>query len=366
MRMNVAIKAVAVSITIFAISIIGCTINSSCCCRNFNHHAKKQCNVSSVVIPGGRLFTDLTYSDITVVGQETSECTVDAVLSVSATSQEIADSVADQLRVELVEEADRLAIVVQKPAEYTDDYNISAEMNVVVPMQTYMEIVTTYGGCRFENIQKDINVCSTYGELKFDGIRGDIVAKTTYGGIRVENTQCKSLGLTTKYGKITAKDSAAPSVNCLTSYNPIRMDTVTADSLLLTTKYGAIELTQCTAKKAVLKTSYQAIRGEIIDVDRISVQTSYGPIDLKCVNATNPDIVADLKTSYNSIEFCPPAGFAGSVSASTSYGKIRTDFPVMVQGDIGDHLTGTIGQGTGAIAITDKYGNITLKSSTAK
>ena len=128
------IKIVAVSITLFIASITGCTINSSCCGRNFNHHAKKQCSVSSSVIPGGRLFTDLTYTDITVVGQQTSECTVDAELTVSATSQEIADSVVQQLRVELVQEADRLAIVIQKPAEYADDYNVSAKINITVPI----------------------------------------------------------------------------------------------------------------------------------------------------------------------------------------------------------------------------------------
>lgn len=97
-------KLVFVLILTIVFVVSGRTINFSSG-RNFNHYAKKQTNISSLIKPGDCVYTNLTHMDITVTGQDTSECIVLADLSVSATSREITDAVIGQIEIELTQQA---------------------------------------------------------------------------------------------------------------------------------------------------------------------------------------------------------------------------------------------------------------------
>ncbi|HOK96278.1 MAG TPA: DUF4097 family beta strand repeat-containing protein [Anaerohalosphaeraceae bacterium] len=295
-------------------------------------------------------------------GWVTNDCSVLAELSVSAVSREIADAVAEQLAVDLVQEPGRLVIVLRKPQEHKDNYCVSGRMTITVPLETRAAITTTYGDCCAENITRQVAMQSTHGDILFDNIRGDIVAVSTYGDIKLANTQNASVNATTTHGGIKLDNSNIRQVRCSTIYGPIRLKAILADRLDLQTSQDSIELTACTAKEAELNTSYGAIGGDIGGIERITARTSHAPIDLRCVNESSPNLAATLSTTYNNIAFCPPAGFAGRVSASTSYGHIRTDRSIVVQGVLGEQLNGTIGEGTGSITLTTTHGNIDLKN----
>lgn len=340
--------------------ISGCVFNSYNG-RSFNYRGDKQVTVSSALPPDGRLYTNLTHMDLTVLGGETNECAVVADLSVSAMSQEILDSVLEQLDVQLVQESDRLMIVLQRPQEYSDDYCVSGKMTITVPAETSLEMITTHGDCRVENIVRDINIRSTHGDFVFDNIRGDITAVSTHGNMNLTNTHNTSVNVKTTHGRIELNDCYIQRVCCTTTHDPIRLRTVSADLLELQTSHDPIELTECTAKEATLKTTHGSICGDVSTIERITARTSHAPVRLRCINDARPNIIATVNTTHNNIEFCPPTEFAGSISASTSHGHIRSDLPMMVQGIISeDQLNGTIGQGSGSITLTSTHGNIIL------
>ena len=352
--------------TIICLISIGLLI-SSCTCvsyngRSFNHHAEKKVHTSSPVTAGELLYTNLTHMDLNVVGQDTDECVIDADLTVSATSQEIADAVIEQLDIQFVQEAGRAVIALESPQEYTDDYFISGHMTMTLPSKVRLEMITTHGDCRIENVAGDINIKSTHGDFVFDKIGGDLTAASTHGNIELTQTQTAKTNLKTTHGRIALNDCGIDGVSCSTTHDPIRLKKVLAESLDLHTTHGPIELTDCTAKDAVLNTTHGAITGDVAGVERITAQTSHAPIRMRCFNEINADLVAALKTTHNNIKFSPPEGFTGNVHISTSHGKIRSDLPIIVQGVISDNqFNGIIGQGSGSITLTSTHGDIKLE-----
>ena len=358
---NVSNKtATRVLTTMLIVALSGCITYHS---HNFRFKAQKQTTASAIVKPDSHIYANLTHTDITVAGQETDSCTIVIDFSVSATSQEIADSVIEQIDVKLNQKTDRLEIVVEKPELYKNEYSVSAKMSVTVPKESQLEMITTHGDCRLENIQRAVTIRSTHGDLKLDGIRGDITAASTHGNINITNTENTSVKVNTSHGKISLSECNIQQILCSTTHDPIHLNKVSADSLDLHTTHDPIQLTECTAKQVALNATHGSITGDVQGTERLTARTTHAPIHLTCVNEATPDITANLSTTHNKIVFCPPAQFAGSVSFSTTHGHIQADRAILVQGKIDDnHLSGTIGQGNGSITLNSTHGNITLKS----
>jgi hypothetical protein len=67
----------------------------------------------------------------------------------------------------------------------------------------------------------------------------------------------------------------------------------------------------------------------------------------------------NLETSNGSIHITPPKSFSAKVDASTSNGKITSNKPITVQGDISENdLHGTIGNGQGVCRLHTSNGSI--------
>jgi len=90
------------------------------------------------------------------------------------------------------------------------------------------------------------------------------------------------------------------------------------------------------------------------------LQSGSGNLDIACSDSP-ADMTADLVTSYGSINFAAPSGFAGRVDLSTSYGSVKPERPITVSGKVSKKkLQGTIGQGTGQLHLQTGSGSISL------
>ena len=70
----------------------------------------------------------------------------------------------------------------------------------------------------------------------------------------------------------------------------------------------------------------------------------------------------EIKGGYGSIDFAALPEFASQVRLSTDYGTVRTALPITMSGQISKKsITGTIGEGTGAIHLKTSNGSIELK-----
>ncbi|MCK5023565.1 MAG: hypothetical protein KAS04_05305 [Candidatus Aenigmarchaeota archaeon] len=154
-------------------------------------------------------------------------------------------------------------------------------------------------------------------------------------------------------------------LNCDTSFGTIEIEdiigTINAD-----TSFASII---CLNVEGLLHldTSYGTIDCVNITSGSIEAESSFGSINIECSSSTPPDIKADIETSYGDILFETAPGFAGSVTAETSFGNITTDIPLVVQGQVRkDELTGLVGQGSGHLDLRTDFGSIKIEIANPK
>jgi hypothetical protein len=83
-------------------------------------------------------------------------------------------------------------------------------------------------------------------------------------------------------------------------------------------------------------------------------------VDIGAVAKTNCQPII-IKTSFSTLRVRLQGEPSYRVSARTSFGKIRTDFPLSVSGSISsDSLSGTIGPGRCEMRLTDNNGNVEI------
>lgn len=109
-----------------------------------------------------------------------------------------------------------------------------------------------------------------------------------------------------------------------------------------------------------LNTSHGAIVCSSITSSSLALDTSFGNVTVGGLRSEGP-LTAKVNTSHGNIDFTCPEGFGGGVDMETSFGKIRTEQPILVKGDFGkERLKGAIGSGEGAITLRTSFGNISL------
>jgi DUF4097 and DUF4098 domain-containing protein YvlB len=71
-----------------------------------------------------------------------------------------------------------------------------------------------------------------------------------------------------------------------------------------------------------------------------------------------------IRTSFSALRVRVPGDASYAVAAKTSFGKIRSDFPMTVSGEVGgDSLSGNIGGGACSMRLTNNNGSIEILKS---
>jgi DUF4097 and DUF4098 domain-containing protein YvlB len=348
--------------------------------------------------PGSNLHADTSLGSIVITGGDVTECSVIATITGRAPTQEQAQLLAEQVKIELETVGNTLTVKAEKPPR-KNRRSISISYDITVPKQTNIECASSYGSIDISNIKgktsgktssgsieaKNIegsaNLDTSYGSVKCRNIAGDnITAKSSSGSITAEIIK-GSAQLTTSYGSITCTDMSGGDIrlktssgkikiynasfdecDAHTSYGSIVSDELRGRSIKLNSGSGSINLTASSADTTNLYTSYGRITCRQITANDVTARSGSGNIDIAFSESTPGQIVADLDTSYGSIDFTAPQNFAGQVDLSTSYGSIRTSRPITIQGEFSKkELKGTIGEGSGKLHLHTGSGSINLQ-----
>jgi DUF4097 and DUF4098 domain-containing protein YvlB len=350
------------------------------------------------ISPSSKLYVETSFGSITITGGDVTECSVIAEICGRAPTEEEAQLLAEQVTIELETVGDTLTVKADKPRT-RNNRSISISYDITVPKQTNIECASSYGAIKIVNIKgqtsgktssgsieaKNIdgrtNLDTSYGSVNCRNITGDnITAKSSSGSITAEIIKGPTQ-LTTSYGSITCTDmsdgdlklktssgkiriSNASFVNCdaHTSYGSIASNDLEGKLIKLHSGSGSIDVTESSADTTNLSTSYGRISCRKITTKEITAKSGSGNLDITCSDSTPDEIVADLVTSYGSIDFTAPQNFTGQVDLSTSYGSVRTSRPITVSGKISKKkLSGTIGEGTGRLHMQTSSGSINLQ-----
>jgi len=350
------------------------------------------------ITAGSKLYVETSSGSITITGGEVTECSVIARICGRAPTEEEAQQLAEQVKIELETVGDTLTVKAEKPPS-KNRYSISISYDIVVPKQTNIECASSYGEIKLTNISGNTNGKTSSGSITAENIEGSTNLDTSYGSVNCRNITGDNINvksssgsitaeiikgsaqLTTSYGSITCtgmsdgdvilktssgkiKLSNASFGDCdaHTSYGSIVSGELKGKSIKLHSGSGSINMTESSADTASLSTSYGRITCRQITTNDITARSGSGNLDIACSDSTPTEIVADLVTSYGSIDFTAPQNFAGQVDLSTSYGSIRTGRPITINGEISKkNLKGTIGEGNGKLHIQTSSGSINLQ-----
>jgi len=149
-------------------------------------------------------------------------------------------------------------------------------------------------------------------------------------------------------------------IECASSYGSIELAD-TSGYVKAHTSYGSIDCDSINGQIQV-DTSYGRVDCREIISDELTAGSNYGNIDIEYSDSGPAEIQAYVSTSYGSIDFTAPPGFAGQVELATNYGSVKTDLPILVKGKISSkRIEGTIGEGNGNLSLKTSYGSISIR-----
>ena len=347
---------------------------------------------------GSTLVAETSFGSITITGAETADCSVIANICGRAPTEEEARELAEQVEIKLETAGNTLTVRAEKPPN-KNRRSVSISYDIVVPKQTNIECASSYGAIKLTNINGNTNGKTSSGSITVDNIEGSTDLNTSYGSVKCRNITGDKISAKSSSGSITAEIIKGPtqfttsygSISCTdmsdgdiklktssgkiklsnatfgycdahTSYGSIVSDELKGKSIKLHSGSGSINLIESSADTTNLSTSYGSITCRQITTNNLTAKSGSGDLDIACSDSTPDEIVADLVTSYGSIDFTAPQNFVGQVDLSTSYGSIRTDRPITVSGQISKKkLNGTMGEGNGKLHMQTGSGSINLQ-----
>ena len=347
---------------------------------------------------GSTLVAKTSLGSITVSGADVTDCNVVAEIVGRAPAEEEAQELAEQVEITLEKVGNTLAVKADKPST-KGNRSISISYTITVPRQTHIECASSYGAISVGSISGNVSAKTSSGSIAVESIEGSADLDTSYGAVTCRNVSGSNLAVETSSGSITAESIKGPaqlhtsygSITCdgfeagdieiksssgtirltnasfgvcdaHTSYGAIDAEKLKGNSIKLHSDSGGIQVTNASARTADVSTSYGRVTCRQIKANELTARSGSGNLDITCSEAAPPDITANLVTSYGSIDFTAPPGFAGQVDLSTSYGSVRTDRPITTSGELTKKkLQGTIGQGNGKLHLQTSSGSINLK-----
>jgi hypothetical protein len=294
--------------------------------------AQRQDRLSSAMGPESSLTVKTDFGSITVNGADTNECRVTAEVTANAPTQEEAQQILDQVKDVLEPAAGGLSLRVDKPS-LGSNRSVGASFTVTVPRKTALDCHTSFGSITMEDIAAAVKAH-------------------------------------TSFASVTANRMTGP-LRLTTSHGAIRCDQVTSDNIMAESSFGNIDLT-CTTPEANgagagtgsidVRTSFGSITCRQLEAGRVIAHTSFGNVHMECLPSAPADMQIDGTTSHGSITCELPTGFAGQADMDTSFGEVRTERGILVQGRLAkDHLTGKIGDGKGRLRLKTEFGSITVR-----
>lgn len=192
-----------------------------------------------------------------------------------------------------------------------------------------------------------VTVANVDGELLVDCAAASVEAQGTRGTLKID----------TGSGAVSARDVGGL-VLIDTGSGGVAVNDFTGSELLIDTGSGDVRLAAITADERVSVDSGSG-RVEIVEVrsPRVAVDTGSGSVFMRLAG-TPRDVSVDTGSGAVTIE--APATLDAMVEMETGSGALEVDFPMKSVTRDDDHVTGTIGKGTGRVVLETGSGRIRL------
>ena len=208
------------------------------------------------------------------------------------------------------------------------------------------------------SVPQDFNPCikDSRGRVEIRSISGRVEAYNSRGPVTVEGVS-GSATVHNSRGPVTlARIEGKLEVN--NSRGPINVVDASGDSRLVNSR-GPIELKNF---NGALETCNSRGHIKVTGLEgKIKADNSRGPIEVEFCSAPAED--CRLSNSRGDIDLCLPCEMGADLSAQANRGKIASEIPLMVVGEVSkSRLEGRMADGGSRIELTTSRGNIRIKT----
>jgi hypothetical protein len=216
------------------------------------------------------------------------------------------------------------------------------------------ELNSSFGDVRFSNIGRQLSVRSNNGKIEGSRVGGALTVINSFGQITVRDIQGSAHVESGNSG--VSISGVKEDARVKTSFGSVDASNIGG---LLTVENSNGSVKASNVKGAQITTSFGAVVLDGVN-GGIQVENQNGAVDATSI-LQGPCQPITIRTSFSAIRVRLSADASYKVEARTSFGKIRSDFPINVMGSMSsDELNGTIGGGRCELRLTDNNGAIEI------
>ena len=178
---NSIIKISLACVICLPVVITGCCINIDGWPRAEYERTER---LEAPLEAGSILALENDVGSINITGLDVNECSVIAAISVKAPTEEEAQELAEQIKIELDQDGNTLTVRTEKPRT-KKRRSISISFDITVPKQTALELESDVGKIQVSNITEKIKAKTDVGQITCREISGDIDLRADVGTVKV-------------------------------------------------------------------------------------------------------------------------------------------------------------------------------------
>jgi hypothetical protein len=179
MRNHYLAKAYLVCSLCVVMLLAGC-LSIGCCSMQAKYERTVQ--LSAPLSPGSSFEAQTHNGSIKINGADVAECSLTATIVTRAATEEEAIELSDQVDVTLVPSGNRLIVKIDKPINLINK-SVSVSLDVELPNQTDLKLITHNGGVALVNIMGNVNATTHNGKVTTENVTGTTELKTHNGSI---------------------------------------------------------------------------------------------------------------------------------------------------------------------------------------
>lgn len=209
----------------------------------------------------------------------------------------------------------------------------------------------------------DLTLKSTNGKLTLNGVKstGALDVRSDFGGLELRSVSGLSLEAHTSNGKVQVRQAEfSGKVNVSSNFGDLTLEETRANDMNLKTQNGEISVSGA-AGKITAHSDYGDVDVTAAGQALVTLTSNNGKVTFTGSLAEGDHT---LKSNFGDIRLNLPSDSALTFDLKTDFGKIRSDFPVTISGELDEkRWKGDINGGGARLTASTQNGNITIQIS---
>jgi len=262
-------------------------------------------------------------------------------------------------------------------------------------------VSTDFGNMTLSGIQGNLEARSNSGDIAAEGISEEgsrINLSSDFGNITLEKSNCGSVQIHSNSGSVILHDvNASEKIELSNDFGKLEFRKGSADILTMEANSGKIYLSGVTVESnLVVRNGFgdiilENVTANIFDLDTnrgkimlestggtIKAVSDHGDLEIKVTDQAMLDLYAksgnivfsgllgigphSLVTDFGDISMYLPKDTALTFDLETDFGKLKTEFPITLEGNVKqDHWRGTLNDGGAELTATTNSGDISFE-----